>query len=79
MRLTITPTEEVTTLDGQAVRLWSGKTEGGARCFVLVAMIAVPEEEDTAEFDRRLCGRPITRPIEPDQLPELARNWEPPA
>lgn len=78
MRLTITATESLTTLDGRPVRIWDGRTESGARCFVFVALVSVEEGQDTAEFDRRLCGVADPRAIEPDDVPDLARHWTPP-
>lgn len=54
MKVTLTPTNQITFHNGAPVRVWHGVTEQGARCLVFVAGISVPDTEDAAEFDREL-------------------------
>ena len=55
MKITITSTEKLTTVDGVRVRVWDGITERGSKCIVFVHLIAVANAEPSAEFDRELA------------------------
>lgn len=54
MKISITATEKVTTMDGVPVRVWEGVTERGAKCLVFVHRVAVPTDEPADEFNREL-------------------------
>lgn len=54
MKLTITATAELTTIDGVPVRRWRGVTENGIECDVFVHRLRVRSDKDTAEFERCL-------------------------
>lgn len=54
MEILIKATELVTVIDGVPVRAWSGTTQDGTECVVLVHRIAVAAESDTAAFEREL-------------------------
>jgi hypothetical protein len=66
MKLTITSTEKITVVDGSRVRVWNGITERGAKCLVFVHMIAVPNFEPNAEFERELAEQ-----LPPGEVVEL--------
>ena len=55
MLIVINSTDTVTEVDGVKVRVWSGMTAGGAKCYVLVHRVMVQEGEDSSEFDRDLA------------------------
>ena len=55
MKITITPTEKLTELEGVRVRVWEGVTERGAKCLVFVPRIAVPTDQPNEEFERELA------------------------
>jgi hypothetical protein len=65
MKLTITPTDIVTMIDGVPARLWAGVTEGGVRCEVFVVRIQVRDDADVAEFERALAASPPPREFRP--------------
>jgi hypothetical protein len=50
LKITITSTELVTTMDGMPVRLWKGLTERGISCEVFVHRIAVERGRDDSEL-----------------------------
>lgn len=55
MRITITATDKITTLDGIPCRIWEGVTDRGIQCHVFVHRLAVLNEGDRCdEFDREL-------------------------
>lgn len=54
MKITITATHHITTLEGVEGRVWHGVTEGGVKCYVFVHAIAVAEDDDTTEFEQEL-------------------------
>lgn len=54
MKITITATEKITTIDGVPVRLWQGVTERGTPCEVFVHRIAVHRNSNSDDFDREL-------------------------
>jgi hypothetical protein len=54
MKITIVPTETLTTIDGGRCRLWEGITDRGVACKVFVCRVAVRDDQDTEEFERTL-------------------------
>ena len=54
MKMTITATGQVTDINGVAVRVWEGVTEGGVACKVFVHRVAVHREQDSSQFEREL-------------------------
>jgi len=54
MKLSIEATDQLTHMEGVAVRVWKGKTETGVDCFVFVHRIAVRQDADCVEFERTL-------------------------
>lgn len=59
MRLVIESTDQVAAGGDLALRLWKGlHEESGARCWVWVALVAVPEGEDASAFDQALLPLP---------------------
>lgn len=46
MKVTITPTDRIVTIDGETpCRIWQGTTEKGTRVFAYVRALAVPAQE----------------------------------
>ena len=68
VRPLFTSTEQLTNLDGYRVRVWDGVTERGSKCLVFVHLIAVPNNEPNAEFDRELAEQ-----LPPGQVFDLRR------
>lgn len=62
MKITIEPTDQITTFEGRPVRVWRGVTGRGNRCEVLVAALATPGEADQTEFEAELAEVPA--PVE---------------
>ena len=58
MKITIEPTDQITTIDhglGQCqVRVWNGVTEKGAKCILFIQRIAVHDTQDSSEFEKEL-------------------------
>jgi len=54
MKITITATGVMTTMDGVPVRVWRGTTADGVDCIVFVHRIAVAKDEDASSFERDL-------------------------
>ena len=54
MQITITATDQLTTIDGVPVRVWTGLTERGIPCTVLVHRLAVHHLQDSSQFDTEL-------------------------
>jgi hypothetical protein len=58
MRITIESTDMMTTAEKLGlhgpVRVWRGKTDGGASCLVFVASIGAAEGDDAAQLEREL-------------------------
>jgi hypothetical protein len=54
MRMQVEPTAEIVVVDGIPCRLWAGVTKDGCQAILFVHRIAVPEGQDTSEFDREL-------------------------
>lgn len=61
MHITITATNQLTTVHGIQVRVWDGITERGIPCKVFVPLIAVHKAEDSAQFDAELAALPPGR------------------
>lgn len=57
MKITITPTGELTEVNGAKVRRWEGQTEGGQPLDVFVALIGARSAAAEAELDASL--RPV--------------------
>jgi len=58
MKIQITKTDEIVTLDGVECRRWAGVTEGGVECDIFVHRITVIAEQ-SAQFDAELIEMPI--------------------
>lgn len=54
MELHLTSTDQITHIDGVAVRVWEGVTAAGTRCKVFVHRIGVADTEDLSHFEREL-------------------------
>lgn len=54
MKITIEPTNKLTILNGQSVRVWRGKTDQGVHCEVFVAAVGASTYQDLTEFDEAL-------------------------
>jgi hypothetical protein len=54
MKIVITPTQEISHMDGIPVRVWKGETESGVACRIYVHRVAVQEPEQCAEFEGAL-------------------------
>lgn len=54
MRIVMTATDVITTLDGVECRLWEGVTANGVRCKVFVHRVAVHNDDDQSQFEREL-------------------------
>lgn len=64
MKITIQPTAQIVTVNGHQARVWSGVTETGIPCDLLVARVAVAETagpEAHAAFARELLEKPAPR------------------
>lgn len=55
MKITITSTDLITTIDGVPVRYWEGVTDRGIPCKVFVHRIAVADDRDHAQFQQDLA------------------------
>lgn len=71
MKITITRTDLRYMIDGVPVRLWSGVTESGATCMVLVHRIGVDAGYEP-EFLAAL-GPPVPAPVDV----QLVDGWGP--
>jgi thiamine monophosphate synthase len=54
VKLTLTSTDQITTIGGVQCRVWQGVTEAGVACTALVHRIAVPPGQDATQFEREL-------------------------
>jgi hypothetical protein len=63
MKLTLESTGLIETVNGNACRLWKGKTESGIACHVWIAAIAAPLAADQAEFERELREIAVERRV----------------
>lgn len=54
MKITITSTDQLTTMEGVPVRVWEGITESGIACKVFVHRLAVGIDKTADEFEREL-------------------------
>jgi hypothetical protein len=45
MKLTLTPTDRITTIDGNPCRVWEGTTDRGTSVFAYIVALAVPAEQ----------------------------------
>ena len=55
MKILMTATPLITTLDGIPVRVWEGVTERGVSCLVFVHRVALESGADREQFERELC------------------------
>lgn len=62
MKLTITRTDLRYVVDGVPVRVWSGVSESGSTCLVLVHRVGVVDSGDEGEFVEAL-GPPVPAPV----------------
>lgn len=56
MKIVITSTAIITTMDGVPCRLWDGVTEGGNPCQVYVSRVSASDPEAVKELDARLAA-----------------------
>jgi hypothetical protein len=65
MRVTLESTSKVVMLNGEACRVWEGKTDSGIPCHAFIVRICVDREADASDFERDLkeC-RPASPEIE---------------
>jgi hypothetical protein len=63
LRVVMTPTGQLTDIDGVPVRMWQGRTDRGVRCLVFVHRVAVDDASDCSEFDSELRG--VSEPRKP--------------
>lgn len=54
MKIAITATDQLTSVDGVPARVWDGVTEDGIHCKVFVHGIAVAAELDCSRFEEEL-------------------------
>lgn len=54
MKITITSTPDIVTVDGVDCRVWQGVTERGTPCVVFVHRVAVHGIQNADEFTREL-------------------------
>lgn len=54
MKITLEATGTIERVNGVEARVWRGATESGIAVVCWIALIQVPNEADTAEFDRAL-------------------------
>lgn len=59
MKITLQSTEQIVRFRGVECRVWQGETErDGTPIYALIARVAVPAEEDQAQFQRELEEQP---------------------
>lgn len=60
MKITIESTTKIVKASGIDCRVWEGETSSGVKVEVLIPRIAVPNGQDTAQFERELqeCRAP---------------------
>lgn len=66
MKLTIEPTNELVLFEHVAGRVWSGVTEKGVTCKVIVLGVRVDPDQDESEFAESLLPMPGPVMAEPD-------------
>jgi hypothetical protein len=69
MTITITSTNQITTLAGVPVRVWKGVTERGIACHVFVHRLAVAEESDCSQFEAELSAQAAPEESGPRVVP----------
>ncbi len=57
MQITITATDQITTIGAIQVRVWEGVTERGVKCKVMVHRLAVHDAEDASQFEQELVEK----------------------
>lgn len=64
MKVTLTSTEKIVTLNGVPARVWEGETDTGIQCHAFVTRIAVDrnDEEGCAQFAAELQENRPPRP-----------------
>jgi len=65
MRLTLTPTDQLITVNGVPARVWIGETDEGIAIQACITRIAVSQEVDCAAFERALRAQPAPTPERP--------------
>jgi len=65
VRLSISTTDKIVSLDGVQCREWDGVTDTGVRCTVYVHRVAAKEEADQGVFEDDLC--PMDPPKEMEE------------
>jgi hypothetical protein len=73
VKLTVSPSDIVTDLDGVKVRLWPGTTESGIAVTLAVRALIVHEDEDCAQFERELTVQ--LPPLEGFKAAEALSQW----
>lgn len=54
MKITLESTTKIVYLNGIPARVWEGKSKSGVNVVAMITRIAVPEAEDSSEFEREL-------------------------
>ena len=71
MKLTMTSTERVVTINDVPARIWEGTTETGVPVTAFITRIAVPETASDAEHDR------FRAELEEHAPPSVEAQWWP--
>lgn len=62
MKITLSPTAQIVSVNGAPHRVWEGHSEKGVPLQALIAQVAVHKDHDNSEFERDLResnpGRP---------------------
>jgi hypothetical protein len=70
MRITVSPADHTTDIDGVPVRLWTGTTESGIRVTLAVHALIVHKDDDASAFERELTIR-LPPLVHADELESL--------
>lgn len=62
MKITVTSTERIVTLNGVQARIWEGETSSGIPVHCFITRIGVDEKENRKQFEKELqeCTPPST-------------------
>jgi len=79
MKITIEPTNEFLVLDGVQTRVWSGRTDAGTACVVLVHRLVFSAADDLSAAERELLPMlaPRSGSWPTDHAPEAAGDAVP--
>lgn len=54
MKVTLTSTSKIVTINGVPARVWEGKTDNGIQCHAFITRIACDKDADASEFEKDL-------------------------